>query len=76
MGEFETVMQTREEVEGLHNRREFSQRLIMSSSLSATASRQTMQNIVMAAIELSLEKTELIPQFLDLSENYLPIGFN
>ena len=27
MGEFETVMQTRDEVEGLHNRREFSQRL-------------------------------------------------
>ena len=25
--EFETVMQTRDEVEGLHNRREFSQRL-------------------------------------------------
>ena len=27
MGEFETVMQTRDEVEGLHNCREFSQRL-------------------------------------------------
>ena len=27
MEEFETVMQTRDEVEGLHNRREFSQRL-------------------------------------------------
>ena len=27
LGEFETVMQTRDEVEGLHNRREFSQRL-------------------------------------------------
>ena len=27
MGEFETVMQTRDEVEGLHNRRVFSQRL-------------------------------------------------
>ena len=35
-----------------------------------------MQNIVMAAIEFCLEKTELIPQFLDLSENYLSIGFN
>ena len=27
LGEFETVMQTRDELEGLHNRREFSQRL-------------------------------------------------
>ena len=27
MGEFETVMQTWDEVKGLHNRREFSQRL-------------------------------------------------
>ena len=27
LGEFETVMQTRDEVEGLHNCREFSQRL-------------------------------------------------
>ena len=35
-----------------------------------------MQNIVMAANEFSLEKTELIPPFFDLFANYLPIGFN
>ena len=28
LGEFETVMQTRDEVEGLHNSREFSQSLV------------------------------------------------
>ena len=44
-----------------------------SSSPRTTASKQTMQNIVMVNVEFSLDNTDL--KFADLSGNQLPINF-
>ena len=45
----------------------------MSSTLRATASDKTMQNIVLATAELCLDKTEW--KFVDLAGNQLPLNY-